>query len=99
MAKRMAFPAKAIEHWIAVPEKEGAVNCASIAKPVYKDDPGMTMMEYYAAHAPITFEETKRYIGSAFSEKNLTFETTFKIMAQMRFAYAKAMMEEAGKHD
>lgn len=56
---------------------------------------GMTLLDYFAAKAPIGFEEALKAIGN---KDDASYEKLFKWIAQMRFQYAKAMMEARNSH-
>jgi hypothetical protein len=53
--------------------------------PITASEGGMTVRQYFAAHAPITFSDAVAYHDGAAS-----YEQTLKTLAQMRLAYADA---------
>ena len=54
---------------------------------------GLTKREYFAAHAPVTLQDACDFIVD--HNKNKSAKNTMFILAQMRLAYADAMIEEA----
>ena len=53
---------------------------------------GMTLLDYFAAHAPISFADAKEYCRSSM-EGDVTHEKVMKVLAQMRSAYADEMLK------
>ena len=51
--------------------------------------PGMTLRQYYAAHCPISWEESQNYNSSRRGET--------EFFAAIRFEYADAMIAAEGK--
>lgn len=68
------------------PAFPGPVNVE--AKQVWAQYPGVSMRDYFAAHAPITVADAMK----SFEEAKLTHAQLFKRIAQMRYAYADAMI-------
>jgi len=54
---------------------------------------GMTLRDYFAAHAPITFQDACDAIG----EDGYSYKEAFTRLARMRMAYADAMLAEREK--
>lgn len=57
-----------------------------------KDQDGMNMRQFYAAHAPITWNDALDYAMSRTYPENPTHEQVIRNLAQMRFAYADQMV-------
>lgn len=57
---------------------------------------GMTLRQYYMAHAPFTLDDA-RYVAEAVGGKNVTGEGLIKIIVNMRVDYADAMLVERAK--
>lgn len=53
---------------------------------------GMTLREYFAAHAPITMSEAELAI-KAIGEVNYTGEQIMKMLCTLRWLYADTMLE------
>lgn len=56
----------------------------------YDKQEGMPLRDYFASHAPISLGDAIR----EFENENVTWERILKRLAQMRFAYADAMLKE-----
>lgn len=53
------------------------------------DAAGMTLLDYFAAHAPITMSEALESLPKG----EVSHADIFKRISQMRFAYAEAMLK------
>lgn len=62
------------------------------------DAEGMSLRQYYAAHAPITCEEAYKCITdyTPFGSPGPTWEQVFNRLSAMRFEYADAMIAAGG---
>lgn len=56
---------------------------------------GLSKREYYAARAPISLDDARESLSSGHSE--VTHAQLFRRLAQMRFAYADAMLKTGEK--
>jgi hypothetical protein len=82
-----AFPSKA--------SGPGVAQALGMGVPV-SDCHGMTLRQYYMAHAPFTLDDA-RYVAEAVGGKNVTGEGLIKIIVNMRADYADAMLAERVK--
>lgn len=56
---------------------------------VGKPNTGMSLRDYFAAHAPITLEDAERDLDAG---NEVTSDVILTWLAQMRYAYADAML-------
>lgn len=57
---------------------------------IYGGQPGMTLRDYFAAHAPLTFADAvEHWRGKG---ESTSYEQVMKTLAAMRMAYADAML-------
>lgn len=53
---------------------------------------GMTLRDYFAAHAPVGFDET-RFVARMAGETGITGELLLATLVELRYAYADAMLK------
>jgi len=66
---------------------DGTTESEPVGHPVMRG--GLSMRDYFAAHAPITLEEARAVHAH---RMDVSFEQVFLTWSQMRFAYADAML-------
>ena len=58
---------------------------------------GMTLRDYFAAHAPITMADATKTLFDSGTKDEVTVMDVINILSKMRFAYADAMLLERAK--